>query len=72
MYKYRNGPIKKFNEAVEKVKGRTDWVFVDKIFKALSDTKVIQVIARRNSNVLPLKGKAYFKDVRIYKYIPEK
>lgn len=53
----------------EKIYGTIDWQFVDVVYKTLSDAESIQVIARRIGEKGPLKGKAFFKDVRFEQYI---
>jgi alpha-L-arabinofuranosidase len=60
-----------FAVATKKVKGTNDWIHVERVFETLPDSKGLRVIARRNSNELPVKGKVYFKDVQLYKYIPK-
>ena len=56
--------------ATEKIMGTTDWQYVDVIYKTLSDAESVNVIARRIGNEGPLRGKAFFKDVRLEKYLP--
>lgn len=54
-----------------RINGTTEWFYVSTRFKALPDAKGIKIIARRNSNALPLKGTAYFKDVQLHKFNPK-
>lgn len=54
----------------EKVKGTTDWQYVETIYETLPDAKAVNVIARRIGESGPLKGKAYFKEVKLKKFIP--
>lgn len=56
--------------ATEKVKGTTDWQYVETIYETLPDAKAVNVIARRIGETGPLKGKAYFKEVTLEKFIP--
>ena len=49
------------------VKGTTGWVYVEKIFKTLPDAEAIKIIARRIGEKLPLRGKGFVKDVKLYK-----
>lgn len=57
--------------ATQKVKGTTDWQYVETIYKTLPDADAAVLIARRVGESGPLKGKAYFKDVKFEKFIPE-
>ncbi len=56
--------------ATFRVTGTTDWQYVDVIYKTLPDAKTVTVIARRIGDNGPLKGRAYFKDVKLEKFIP--
>ncbi|HEC93676.1 MAG TPA: hypothetical protein ENI51_11975 [Candidatus Atribacteria bacterium] len=49
------------------IKGTTDWVYVEKVFRTLPDSKEIRVIARRNGKKYPLEGTVYIKDVKVFK-----
>lgn len=57
--------------STEKIKGTTDWTYVEAIYRTLPDAKLVNVIARRIGEEGPLKGKAYFKDVKLEKFIPD-
>ncbi|HEC93134.1 MAG TPA: hypothetical protein ENI51_09115, partial [Candidatus Atribacteria bacterium] len=57
----------KWAKSTKDVKGSTDWVYVEKIFKTLPDVKAIKIIARRIGEKPLLKGKVFVKDVRLYK-----
>ena len=54
-----------------KVKGDTGWQYVETIYDTLPDARAVNVIARRIGEKGPLKGKAYFKDVKLEKFIPD-
>ncbi len=54
-----------------KVKGNTDWQYVDAIYKTLPDALRLKVFARRIGDHGPLKGKALFKDVKLQKFVPQ-
>ena len=54
----------------ERVKGTTDWQYVEVIYETLADAKAVNVLARRDGETGPLKGKVYFKDVKFEKFIP--
>jgi len=56
--------------ATERVKGTTDWKYVEVIYETLPDAKAVNVLVRRGGEKVPLKGKAYFKDVKLEKFIP--
>jgi len=56
--------------STEKISGSTDWTFVEVIYQTLPDAKAVNVIARRVGEKGPLSGKAYFKDVRLEKFVP--
>lgn len=55
--------------STEKIKGTTDWQYVEVIYETLPDAKAVNIIARRIGEKGPLKGKAYFKDVKLEKFI---
>lgn len=55
--------------SAEKVKGTTDWQYVEVIYETLPDAKAVNVLARRVGETGPLKGQAYFKDVKLEKFI---
>ncbi len=55
--------------STRKIAGTTGWQFVDVLYKTLPDAESVNVIARRIGKEGPLKGKAFFKDVRLDKYI---
>jgi len=57
-------------DSTDKVTGTTDWQYVETIYATLPDTNVVKVFARRAGENGPLKGKAYFKDVKLEKFIP--
>ena len=61
----------KWAKATEDVRGTTDWIYVEKIFKTLSDAKEIRIIARRSGENPPLKGKIFIKNVNLRKFIPD-
>ena len=50
------------------VKGTTDWTYCQKVFKTPPNIKKIGVYARRIGESGPLRGKAYFKAVRLRKF----
>lgn len=54
----------------EKISGTTHWKYVEVIYGTLQDAKSVNVITRRVGEDGPLRGKAYFKDVRLEKFIP--
>lgn len=56
--------------STEKVKGSINWHYVETIYKTLPDAKAVRTIARRIGEKGPLKGKAYFKDVKLVKFVP--
>ena len=47
------------------------WQYVEAIYKTLPDANAVSVIARRIGEIGPLKGKVYFKDVKLEKFIPD-
>lgn len=53
-----------------KVRGDTDWQYVETIYDTLPDARAVNVIARRIGEKGPLKGKAFFKDVQLEKFVP--
>lgn len=57
-------------ESTEKITGTTEWQYVEAIYATLPDAKEVNVIARRIGETGPLKGKAFFKDVKLEKFIP--
>jgi len=57
--------------STQKIKGTADWQYVETIYKTLSDAQSVKVIARRIGETGPLKGKAYFKNVKLEKFIPD-
>ena len=57
--------------STQKIKGTTGWQYVEAIYKTLPDADTVKVIARRIGETGPLKGKAYFKDVKLEKFIPD-
>ena len=57
----------KWAKSTQKVKGNTSWIYVEKIFKTLPDTKKIKIIVRRIGSKPPLKGKVFVKNVKLYK-----
>lgn len=64
------GWTKTHSEAsTKKVKGSTDWQYVETIYKTLADAKAVRVIARRIGGTGPLKGTATFKDVKLEKFV---
>jgi alpha-N-arabinofuranosidase len=56
--------------ATDKITGTSDWKHVEVIYDTLPDTKSVNVIARRIGDKGPLKGKVYFKDVKLEKFVP--
>jgi len=56
--------------STKKVKGESDWVYVEAIYKTLPDAKDVSIIARRIGEKGPLKGKAFFKGVRFEELTP--
>lgn len=61
----------KWAKATKDVKGTTDWVYVERVFKTLPDAEGLTIIARRIGEKPPLKGKVFIKDVKLHKFIPE-
>ncbi len=57
--------------STERVTGTTDWQYVETIYETLPDATSATVIARRIGNKGPLEGKAYFKDVKLEKFVPD-
>jgi alpha-N-arabinofuranosidase len=57
-------------EETESISGTNDWKYVEVIYKTLPDASAVRVIARRIGEEGPLKGKAYFKDVKLEKFVP--
>jgi len=53
------------------VRGTQDWTKVDVDYTTLPDTKEIEVIARRVSGAGALKGRAFFRDLRVQKFTPK-
>ena len=53
-----------------KVKGDTGWQYVETIYDTLPDARAVNVIARRIGDRGPLRGKAFFRDVRLEKFAP--
>ncbi len=58
-------------ENTETFTGTNDWTYVETIYETLPDADSVTVIARRIGDKGPLKGKAYFKDVRLEKFVPD-
>jgi len=66
------GWVKTHSSAVtEKIKGTKDWQYVEAIYGTLADAKAVNVIVRRVGDEGPLKGRAFIKDVRLEKFIPD-
>jgi hypothetical protein len=61
----------KSKENTEIFTGTTDWTYAETIYETLPDADSVTVIARRVGDKGPLKGKAYFKDVRLEKFVPD-
>lgn len=59
-----------FSAATYRISGTTDWQYVEVVFQTLPDATSVSVIARRIGEEDQLKGKAFFKDVRLEKFIP--
>jgi len=57
--------------STQRVKGTTEWQYIETIYRTLPDAKVVNVIARRIGEKGPLKGKAFFKGVKLRKFVPE-
>ncbi|MFH1642938.1 MAG: alpha-L-arabinofuranosidase C-terminal domain-containing protein [Nanoarchaeota archaeon] len=57
--------------STDKITGTSDWTYVEVIYRTLDDASGVTVIARRIGNSEPFEGKAYFKDVKFEKFIPE-
>jgi len=53
------------------ITGTNDWTYVEVIYGTLADTTGVSVIVRRIGDTGPLDGKAYFRDVKLEKFIPE-
>jgi alpha-L-arabinofuranosidase len=66
----RGWSMTKFAASTEKLNGTNDWTYVEVVYQALPDAKSVNVFARRAGNKGPLSGKAYFKDVRLEKFVP--
>ncbi len=56
--------------STKKIKGTTDWQYVQIIYKTLPDANFVTVLARRSGKIGPLKGRAYFKSVKFEKFTP--
>ena len=57
-------------DATETVRGTSDWQYVEAVYPTLADAKAVNVIVRRIGDKGPLKGRAYFRDVKLEKFIP--
>ncbi len=57
----------KWAKSTQKIKGTTSWIYVEKIFKTLPDTKKIKIVVRRIGEKPPLKGRVFVKSVKLYK-----
>jgi alpha-N-arabinofuranosidase len=53
-------------------RGTADWTRVETDYITLPDTKEIEVIARRLSGAGPVKGRAFYRDVSVRKFTPER
>ncbi len=54
------------------ITGTTDWQYVDVIYRTLPDAQSVRIIARRVGEAGPLRGKAFFKDVKYQQWIPKR
>lgn len=52
------------------IKGTTDWIYCETVFKTLSYTWRVNVVARRLGEKGPLRGKVFFKNIKLEKFIP--
>lgn len=50
------------------IKGTTNWTYVGVIYGTLRGAETVKVMARRIGNYGPLKGKVYFRDVRLEEF----
>ena len=56
--------------STDKVRGTTNWKYVEVVYCALPDASGVNVIARRVGDNGPLHGKAYFRDVKLEEFVP--
>ena len=54
----------------KQVAGTTGWQYVETVYKTSLNTRYVIIRVRRIGNKGPLKGKVFFKDVKLEKYIP--
>ena len=66
----RGWPATRSAASTEKINGTADWKYVETVYQTLPDARAVTVIARRIGDKGPLKGKAFFKDVKLEKFIP--
>jgi len=53
-----------------KITGTHNWQYVETAYLTLLDATVVNVLARRIGDIGPLKGRAFFKNVKLEKYLP--
>lgn len=58
-------------QASKGIGGTSNWQKVEVDYTPLPDTKKITIRARRTSGAGPISGRAYFRDVKVQKFIPE-
>ncbi|MEW6357795.1 MAG: alpha-L-arabinofuranosidase C-terminal domain-containing protein [Planctomycetota bacterium] len=54
------------------ITGTQDWTKVEVDYAALPDAKEIDITARRIGGVGPIKGRAFFRDLRVQKFTPKR
>ncbi len=57
-------------EETDSISGTNDWQYVEAIYKTMPDASSVTVIARRVGEDGPLKGKVYFRNVKLEKFVP--
>jgi alpha-N-arabinofuranosidase len=56
--------------ATNKFKGTNDWQYVEVLYRTLSDAESVDIMARRAGGEGTVSGKAFFRDVKLEKYVP--
>ncbi|GBD97963.1 MAG TPA: hypothetical protein ENG83_12135 [Nitrospirae bacterium] len=56
--------------ATKEITGTAEWQYLETVYKTSSNTRYLIIRARRIGVKGPLKGRAFFKDVKLEKYIP--
>ena len=59
-----------FTSRTKEVAGTTEWQYMETVYKTSLNTDYIIIRVRRIGDKGPLKGKAFFKDTKLEKYIP--